>query len=499
MLRAGSPGVIPSRARGPMESGRLGVRTLLLLIGTSGAVLWAARIILDTAAPVQRWAREVRQGGIDRRREAALRLRDVAPGELGVAVPALAAALRDDDEAVVVQAAESLGQAGQASMRAGDGGAARAAVEALAAALGDRRQGVRTAALGGLSNAIGTGPLEARSAGAIITALVGLLRDESPEIRSMAAGAFRPVGQHNPIPPPAGLVAALEGDRSAAVRASAAHSLGQFRAGRDAATLALIRALGADEPQVRAACDEALNNLRFSKGQRGSVALVPALIVALAGRERRARYHAAAILGEIGSGAETADPALVVTLTEPADPELSDGQIDPISWDPGCQAASALGAVAPGTRRAGDVVGSLVEVVRTPGLDRRRAMAAEALVGFDSKEIEPALPVLLAVLGETVGNIGPPAPSVCMALGRAAAATPRSADAVAVLTKALDSGWAYTRCEAAQALAGFGGRASRAVPRLGALATGDEHRFVRDAASSALFTIGETTDRPAPH
>jgi HEAT repeat protein len=482
-----------------MPGGRLGERTLMLLIGTIGAVVWAARIILDTAAPAHQWAREIRQGTIDRRQEAALRLRDVAPGELGVAVPALAAALRDDDESVVVAAAESLGQVGQASIRAGDAEAARTAVEALAVALGDQRPGVRTAAVGGLSNAIGAGPLEARSAGAIITALVGLLRDESPEIRSMAAGAFRPVGQHNPIPPPAGLVAALEGDRSAAVRTSAAHSLGQFRAGRDAATLALIRALGADEPQVRAACDEALNNLRLSKGQRRSVALVPALIVALAGRERRARYHVAAILGEIGSGAVTAVPALVGMLTEPADPELSRGRIDPISWDPACQAASALGDVAPGTPRAGDAVGALVEVFRTPGLSRRRAMAAQALVGFDPKDIEPAMPVLLAVLSETAGDIGPPAPSVCIALGRAAAATKRSAEAVAVLTKALDSGWEYTRCEAAGALAGFGGRASTAVPRLRALATGDKHRFVRDAASSALSTIVETADRLGPH
>jgi hypothetical protein len=145
------------------------------------------------------------------------------------------------------------------------------------------------------------------------------------------------------------------------------------------------------------------------------------------------------------------------------------------------------------------VVGALVEVFRTPGLNQRRAVAAQALVGFDPKDIEPAMPVLLAVLSETVGDIGPPAPSVCMALGRTAAATPRSAEAVAVLTKALDSGWEYTRCEAARALAGFGGRASTAVPRLRALATGDEHRFVRDAASSALSTIGETADRLGPH
>ena len=60
----------------------------------------------------------------------------------------------------------------------------------------------------------------------------------------------------------------------------------------------------------------------------------------------------------------TAVPALVGMLTEPADPELSRGRIDPIGWDLARQTANALGDVAPGTPRAGDVVGALVEVFR---------------------------------------------------------------------------------------------------------------------------------------
>jgi hypothetical protein len=135
-------------------------------------------------------------------------------------------------------------------------------------------------------------------------------------------------------------------------------------------------------------------------------------------------------------------------------------------------------------------------MVGAPGLARRRAMAASALTRFDPGQIEPTLPILLAVLSETSGQIGPPAPSVCAAVGRAAAATPRSADAVAGLTTALDSGSEFTRYEAARALAGFGRRARDAVPRLRALATGDKHQRVRDAASAALATIGETADRP---
>jgi HEAT repeat protein len=481
-----------------MRSGRIGVRTLMLLIGTSGAVLWAARIVFDTVAPVHRWAREIRHGNTDGRLEAARNLGSIPAKDVGVAVPALAAGLGDEDESVAAMAARSLGQTAQMAVRTGDAGAARTVIRALTGALKEPRPGVRAAAVGGLSTAAGAGPIGAGTAESLTVALVGLPGDESEETRSMAAGALGPVGEHNPVPPPRALIAALEGDRSAEVRSAAARSLGRFQTGRDAATLALLRGLEPDEPRVRAACDAALGVRSPVPGERRSAEIVPALIGALASRERRVRYHAAAILGEIGPEAASAIPTLIGMLREPADREMSRGLIDSGVWDLACQAARALGRVGPGTPRTGEVVRALAEVVGAPGLGRRRAVAADALARFDPGQIGPTLPILLAVLSETAGEIGPPAPSVCAAVGRAAAATPRSADAVAGLTKALDSGSQYTRCEAARALARFGCWVREAVPRLRALATGDQHQLVRDAASSALATIGETANRPGP-
>jgi HEAT repeat protein len=470
----------------------------MLLVVTCGAVLWAARTVFDSVVPVQRWAREIRHGNTDGRLEAARNLGTVTAKDVGVAVPALAAGLGDEDESVAAMAARSLGQAAQVALRAGDADAARTVIRVLTGALREPRLGVRAAAVAGLSNAAGVSPIEASTAESLAVALTGLLADESEEIRSMAAGALGVVGEHNPVPLPRALIAALQGDRSADVRISAARSLGRFQTGRDAATLALLRALQADEPLVRDACVAALQAASPVRGERRSAEIVSALMEALASRECRVRYLAAAILGEIGPGAAAAVPTLIGMLREPADPEMVRGRIDPGSWDPAGQAAWALGRVGPGTPRAGEVVRALAEVIGAPGLGRRRAMAADALSRFDPGQIEPTLPILLAVLEETVGEIGPPAPSVCAAVGQTAAATARSSDAVASLTKALDSGWEYTRCEAARALAAFGHRAREAVPRLQALATGDKDQLVRDAAASALPTIGQTADRPGP-
>jgi HEAT repeat protein len=473
------------------------VRTLIVLVVTCALVLWAARIFFDKMAPAQRWAREIRQGNAERRLEAAQNLGYPAAKDVGVALPALAAGLGDDDESVAVAAARSLGQAAQVALRAGDTVAARTVIVALTGALKGPRHGVRAAALEGLCAAAGAGPIGAEEAEALAAALESLLGDESAEIRSRAAGGLGEVGRHNKIPPPRALIAALEGDRSAEVRGAAAAALGRFRTGRDAATLAVLVRLGADEPSVRVACDGALKGL-LDPAERRSAAIVPALIGALASRERRTRWHAAAILGEIGPDAAAAVPSLIAVMREPLDPEMSRTQIDPGGWDPACQAARALGIVALGTRKAEDAIGALVEVVRGPGIPRRRAVAVDALARFAPAEIAPAVPALVVVLGETASALGPPATSVCFALGHAAAATPRAEDAVAALIRALGSPTELTRISAAHALAQFGARAREATPRLRALVTGDENKPVRDAAMLAIAKIEESAEQTGP-
>ncbi len=278
-------GVVPSWVPGALRSERVRVWALMLLVGTCGAVLWSARSVFDSVVPVHRSAREIRQGNTDGRLEAARNLGFITAKDVGVAVPAPAAGLGDADESVAAMAARSLGQTAQVAVRAGDAGAARTVIRALTGALKEPGPCVRAAAAEGLSAAAGAGPIGASTAESLAAAFAGLLGDESEPIRSMAAGALGVVGEHNPVPPPRALIAALEGDRSADVRSEAARSLGRFRTGRDAATLALLRVLEADEPRVRAACVAALGARSPVQGEPRSAEIVPALIGALASRE----------------------------------------------------------------------------------------------------------------------------------------------------------------------------------------------------------------------
>jgi hypothetical protein len=196
---------------------------------------------------------------------------------------------------------------------------------------------------------------------------------------------------------------------------------------------------------------------------------------------------AAAVLGEVGADAGASIPALVGMLSEPPGAEMKSRKRrpDPMRWDPACRAALALGEIAPATPRAGEAAEALISVLRGPAPDARRAMAAEGLSRFGPEITGPALPLLLAVLNETAGKDGHPAPSICLALGRTAPGTPRAGEAVAALSAALHSGWGDTRSAAAKALAEFGPQARSALPRLRALGQTDPDPGAQAAAWQA--------------
>jgi HEAT repeat protein len=494
------------------------VGALIVGVAIVGALLWAARLVRDRVDPVRRLTRQLRDGTVEERLKAARMLGGRSASDHIVdAFPALMAAIGDADVEVAVTAAINLGLAVPEASKSGDLPAARTAVAALMAALKDPRPRVREGAAYGLGAAgPGLGPLGTDTTATITGALVATLNDPFDEAGRVAAEALAKVGKVDP--PPEGLLAAVESNSSARVRAAAAESLGEFRSGHDRTTLALLHALGKDGPGVRTACDSALRRLhdrRDAKEERRSAAIVPALIEALASREVMVRYHAAATLGEIGAGAGASVPALLRVLSEPPDPEMvGTTRLDPGRWDPAGQAAVALGEIAPGTPQAGEVVAALISAIRGPTLDRsrataagglhgaaldwRRAMALGALARFGPDQSAPAVPVLLDLLKETAGKDGPPAPSVCAAIGQAAPGTPLADRAVEALSAALDSSWEYTRAEAASALAKFGPRASRALPRLLALEKADRTGSVRKAAASAARRIEGTSDTGAP-
>jgi HEAT repeat protein len=494
------------------------VAALIAVVAICGALLWAGRLVRDRTDPVRPLAQQLRDGTAEQRLKAVRMLGNRFAGDpIPAAVPALTAAIGDEDEEVAATAAVNLGMAVPAASEGGDLTTSRAVVAALLASMKAPRPRIREAAAYGLGAAgPGLGPLGADTTVTITGALITALNDPFDEAGRVAAEALVKVGRAGP--PPAELVAALESNPSARVRAAAAGSLGEFRSGHDRTTIALLHALGKDGPGVREACDSALRRLhdrRDAKEERRSAAIVPALIEALDSREVMIRYHAAAILGEIGAGAGASVPALVRVLSEPPDPEtVRTTKLDPGRWDPAGQAAVALGEIAPGTPQAGEVVAALVSIIRGPAPDRsrataagglhgealdwRRAMAIAALARFGPDQTAHAVPVLLDLLKETAGKDGPPAPSVCLAIGQAAPGTPWADRAVEGLSAALDSSWEYTRAEAAAALGRFGPRASPALPRLLALEKADRTPSVRKAAASAVRRIGGESDKAGP-
>jgi HEAT repeat protein len=454
------PEAEPSRVDGKARKWLVRVRTLLVLGVTCGAALWAVWVAREMTSPAHQLAGKLRDGTVTQRRAAVGKVGQHGVDAIWPTVPALVQALRDKDQQVAMSAVSSLKQALQAARNygSGDPAAARTAVTALTAALKDPRPDFRMVVAMALADAPGAKVIGDDTAAAAAEALV----------------------------------AALSGDTSVQVREAAAEALGELRSEHDRATVALLRALGKDEPNVHKACAKALWRLKDHRDpgeSKRTAAIVPALIERLADREPQVRSQTAAVLGEIGPEARASITALIGMLNEAPEPKQPDAA---------GQAALALGEIAPATPQAGEAVTGLIAFLRGTPLDLRRAQAAESLARFGPELTAPVVPVLIDVLKEIAGKDGPPGPQVCKAIGRAAPGSPQADQAVAALSAALNSSWGFTRTEAAQALARFGSRARSALPKLHDLAKSDRERVVRDAAAAAAPRIEGASDTGTP-
>src|SRR5690349_2630304 len=88
---------------------QVGVKALLVLVLACGSLLWAARVYWLSLHPVNVTAQSLRSGDARARASAAQALGQAGPGETEVAIPALIAALGDEDYEVRSTAASSLG------------------------------------------------------------------------------------------------------------------------------------------------------------------------------------------------------------------------------------------------------------------------------------------------------------------------------------------------------------------------------------------------------
>lgn len=435
-----------------------------------------------------RWPNEVQSVN----KLAGYALANIAQNAPDRAVPALAEALKSDDQEVHLAAARALRLAPEAE----------AAAPALAAALEDPSLEVAIAAARALQQ-FGAG---ARPA------LPGLLKhvnDEDPILRYEVCEAIWRTRSDNSEVLVRPLVGLLKIPKTPSddppysdVRHDAAHLLGLIG---EPAVPALSEALMHEDAQVRSLAAQALRSCGSP-----SLSALPVLLEVLKDPEPEVRGQAALALGRMGPEAKSAVPRLI-RLLEDTNEQVSGRAAEAL----GRIGPEARGAVPALARTANDMRGELQRGMwgglrRTPV----RYDAAEAL-GRIGPEAVPAIPALVRLLrdkeeavrfqaAEALASIGPGAlPSLIDTL-RSAPREARigaaqaveflgsdAAPAVMALVAALDVTDVDLRHQATQALGAIGPAASDAIPALIELLD-DDGQFLRTSADTGYqATVSE--------
>jgi HEAT repeat protein len=437
----------------------------MLLVVCCGAIFLAVRAVRESVQPSIGWARMLRSGTAADRQQAASQLHDVGPDEVGVAIPALVAALEDEDATVCVSAIQALGAVGPLAARSpATVPEARVAAAGLIRALRHTNEEVRSWAVNDLrmiagSASAGDLPFDAP---AVAEGLAAAIRDPSGRVHGEAVQALAAVAKVAPIEPPSSLLESLTLGASPEDRASAAQALGYFR-------LQPGRAIG---PLTAALKDPAREVVR----------------------------SAASSLGNFGPEARSALPELIAILNgpyvAPPKPEVPtavgsprQGSPQPPPMDPASAAALAIGSISGGDVPALQGVAALEEVLRS-GHPSRRPAAAEALFNLGEGAVS-AIPTLISTLeagSRPDGGEGFES-WAARSLGQVAPGTPMAGRAIEALTAGLGAKASGTRGYSAEALGQFGPAASAALPRLRALQDGPD-RSVAGKARAAIEKIG---------
>ena len=423
------------------------------------------------------------------------------------AVPALVAALKDEQGEVRAHAAYALRSMGPK---------AKAAVPALISALQDPVWEVRDDAAGALER-IGTNAKDA------VPGLIGALSDANDHVAAHAASALRAVGPDGKGAIPA-LIENLSYQGFPALEAQ--RTLEAFGA---VSVPALGRAMSHKEVGVRRRAASALQTIGKDAG-----AAVPSLIAALKDSDSEVRSTAASALGAIGPAANSASGSLVPLLKDEdsrvrlaagealtkigADPKtripvlvqaMRDQDVD--VWQDAIKTVKGMGTGA---------TPALVTVLRNDSDPEVRRRAAVALEGL-GPAAKGAVPALIAALKDekvrfnatvALGRIGPAAQDAVIPLSEllndrdlsmnAAIALreigPGSKIALPALIEALRNKNPETRFYAASAVAVIGPEAKSAVPALILLLKDDDPK-VRSMAAEALsvFLSGAKATVPA--
>jgi HEAT repeat protein len=401
---------------------------------------------------------ELQSSDVARRKRAAYALFGLGPAARN-ALPALADALRDDDEYVRTVADKVL-----ATFRMEKAfGALEAVMPELLVGLADPRVEVRRLASGNLWR-IGwpTKPPPATLAPALIRAF----QDPDAAVRARVAGVVVYFAGH--LPETYDALKPLATDADAGVRLWSLQALGTLRS-VDSAPL-MIAALSDSDATVRAV---AAGNLGFPHARMAPA--VPKLVTALSDSDADVRRAAAYSLAGLGQSLDTSSGVdrLLELLKDP---------------DPKTQAAAAAGLESTGSPKM--LATMLARLDGELPVEVRAAMVS-ALGGAGPEEASRVASALEAALQHEDESVQTSAATALQALGRCAASS------IPALLGAVGDPSEQVRVAALGAVVAVGGRASDVVEKvMVALKFGSLR--VRNAAANALVAIGREAKAAGP-
>jgi HEAT repeat protein len=476
------------------------VRLGIMLVVCCAAIFWACRLTWENYYPLQAVTRRLGSSDASQRVVAVREMTELGASSTSEAIHALIPLLKDPDAGVRNEATQALGTLG--AQAAGTGGnEAGAAASALLELLSDADPRVKIAATGALrlvagsalnrsargaaKNAKGeTGAAAAIDAAPVAHGLLGLLKDQDPDVRQAALVALTTIGPQVLKEPPKEMLAAVE-SAAASDRIGAIAALSSFPRGLDPLIPTLLRHLEQDEPQVRDTCAQALGRIQSSSL---TAAVLPDLVKGLGSRDRVVRMDIIGLLSRLHPDAKAVVPALITVLREPIDSDaMSMGNGGSISYvGPAHDAARALATITPGTTAAEPALTALTDVVQN-GPSQRKASAANALSSF-GKFAVGAVPALIKMVEDAARSKvqNGDGASAVGALSEIAPGTPAAGAAASALIAALKAESMPTRTAAIEELPKFGSAAAAALPTLRELKENDPTPAVRRAAESAL-------------
>ena len=403
-------------------------------------------------------AAELRSADVARRRKAAYALWGLGPAAKD-AIPALATALRDEDEYVRTVADKVL-----TTFRMEKAfGALEPAIPELLVGLADPRVEVRRLASGNLWR-IGwpTKPPPP----ALAPALIKAFRDPDAAVRARAAGVVVNYSAH--VAETYEALKPLATDSDPGVRLWSLQALATLQP-VDSAPL-LLTALSDPEATVRAV---AASNLGFPSAKLAPA--VPKLVAALADPDADVRRAAAYSLAGLGQSLDTSSGVdrLLELLKDP---------------DPKTQAAAAAGLESTGSAK---MLATLLARLDGDLPVEVRAAMVSALGGAGPEEASRVAGALEAALQHEDESVQTAAASALQALGRAAAPS------IPALISAIGDPSEQVRVTALGAVVSVGGRDSDVVEKvMVALKFGSLR--VRNAAANALAALGRSAKAAGP-